>query len=617
MVSLKNVCQLSKTDIPGWPFLSSPKVQFQKCEKCSREFCSTINYRRHILVHRRSLNIDKDFPRNRDFLGLFWDKLSLEDGKDVLSFINMGIEEVNGSSLVRSLSSWIRKPLFSSLPQAYVKAGSALLDLIQEEPSSSRLSSEELFGILDNASEKTFLSTGTAMSVQKFVFDGEVSKIALEMKNLIACVSFMLEQKLVKAWHTDKDAEALKYHKLLMEEEEGVKRREAELLERKRLKKLKQKEQKSKDLFEEENRVSSPIAEKNDSPHSDFNTTERENEGHHPVELNESLGPAAAIDVRMDTEVADCNIAQYHMNPRHSFLTQYKPKRTIRNGITVKFPGAKPSVSMRYAPYKDLKATSSASKKIWTQKNKHEEASYNRIDRIHQDQSVNPDSSEVIIGSILVALGSSDRTRSKPDKLHTKQHNIKPPNEMLWKPVGLHENRSGTSSVSSTWKENFIVRSCEEFTDPVPADETNFSPDERMDSTSEAQQDLLMVQPSNGPILFSSKISEAFLAQRWKEAIVANHVRLVLPSEVEVFDDYDTAENGHYEVMPENPCVPNGLEKGHDSFVGGRSGSTEKESLRAGSIEPSNSSKHKFRTKPEKNSKLKYVPKQTQGHGIR
>ncbi|KAG6512321.1 hypothetical protein ZIOFF_030421 [Zingiber officinale] len=247
---------------------------------------------------------------------------------------------------------------------------------------------------------------------------------------------------------------------------------------------------------------------------NDFNTTKRENEDHHPVELNESLGPTAAID--------------------------YKSKRTIRNGHTVQFPGAKPSVSMRYGPYKDLKATSSASNKIWTQKNKHEEAPYDRIDRIHQDQSVNPDSSEVIIGSILVALGSGDGTRSKPDKLHAKQHNMKPPNGMLWKPAGLHDNRSG-----------------------------------------------------------------------WKEAIVANHVRLVLPFEVEVSDDYDTAENGHYEMMPEKPCASNGMEKGYDSFVGGRSCSTEKASRRAGSIEPSNSSKHKFKTKPEKDSKLKYVPKQT------
>lgn len=46
-------------DLPGWPLLTPLKVQMQKCEKCSREFFSLINYRRHIRVHRRSLNVDK------------------------------------------------------------------------------------------------------------------------------------------------------------------------------------------------------------------------------------------------------------------------------------------------------------------------------------------------------------------------------------------------------------------------------------------------------------------------------------------------------------------------------------------------------------------------------
>lgn len=46
-------------ELPGWPLLSPLKIQMQKCDKCSREFCSPINYRRHIRVHRRSLNVDK------------------------------------------------------------------------------------------------------------------------------------------------------------------------------------------------------------------------------------------------------------------------------------------------------------------------------------------------------------------------------------------------------------------------------------------------------------------------------------------------------------------------------------------------------------------------------
>ncbi|RRT55131.1 hypothetical protein B296_00048669 [Ensete ventricosum] len=79
-------------DLPGWPLFSPAKMQLQKCEKCYREFCSMINYRRHILVHRRTLKIDKDFPRNREYLGTFWDKLSSDKAEEILSFTNMSIE---------------------------------------------------------------------------------------------------------------------------------------------------------------------------------------------------------------------------------------------------------------------------------------------------------------------------------------------------------------------------------------------------------------------------------------------------------------------------------------------------------------------------------------------
>lgn len=46
-------------DLPGWPLLTPLKVQMHKCEKCSLEFCSPVNYRRHTRLHRRALNFDK------------------------------------------------------------------------------------------------------------------------------------------------------------------------------------------------------------------------------------------------------------------------------------------------------------------------------------------------------------------------------------------------------------------------------------------------------------------------------------------------------------------------------------------------------------------------------
>jgi hypothetical protein len=44
---------------PGWPLLTPLKIQMQKCEKCSREFCSPVNFRRHNRMHRRQRKPEK------------------------------------------------------------------------------------------------------------------------------------------------------------------------------------------------------------------------------------------------------------------------------------------------------------------------------------------------------------------------------------------------------------------------------------------------------------------------------------------------------------------------------------------------------------------------------
>ncbi|KAK4798997.1 hypothetical protein SAY86_024362 [Trapa natans] len=85
----------------------------------------------------------------------------------------------------------------------------------------------------------TFLS-GLAFSMQKYIFEGEAAKVALEAKNLVAFTSFFLEQLLIKAW-MHRDIEALRFQKSLAEEEEAAQRKQAERLEKKRQKKLKQK----------------------------------------------------------------------------------------------------------------------------------------------------------------------------------------------------------------------------------------------------------------------------------------------------------------------------------------------------------------------------------------
>lgn len=70
-------------------------------------------------------------------------------------------------------------------------------DIIEAKPSRLPISSQELFSVLDDASEGTFLCAGTADSMQKYLFDDEVIKVCLELRNLAACICFAFEQKLV------------------------------------------------------------------------------------------------------------------------------------------------------------------------------------------------------------------------------------------------------------------------------------------------------------------------------------------------------------------------------------------------------------------------------------
>ncbi|KAH0660554.1 hypothetical protein KY289_029302 [Solanum tuberosum] len=245
---------MDQPDITGWSLSNPSNLKMQKCEKCSREFCSPINHRRHIRLHRRSLNSDKESQKYRDFLGAFWDKLSVDEVKEVVSLQDISLKETSGSALVQALATALGKPAIWSLPRVYIKAGSKLLEVIQAKPSRLPVTSEELFSILDDASERTFLCAGTAESVEKYVFDGEADKIGFDSKNLVACTSFLFEQKLVKACADEKNAEALRCQRLLFEEEEAAKKKHAEQLERKKVKKLRQKEQKAREQLNEEKR---------------------------------------------------------------------------------------------------------------------------------------------------------------------------------------------------------------------------------------------------------------------------------------------------------------------------------------------------------------------------
>ncbi|KAH7331059.1 hypothetical protein KP509_20G013800 [Ceratopteris richardii] len=236
-------------DLPSWQLMSN-KTQMHKCEKCSLEFCSPFNLRRHMrAMHRRPLNGDKeDLRKKREQIAAFWDKLNMEDASEIVSAKNLSVMDLTATSIVRALSSQLQQQSsLLLLPQSYIKIATSLLDLVQNKNLKEPPKSEELFAILEDASEKNMLFGVTSSSMHRCVFDSDAERVGLESKNLAASLGFLVEYKLVRAWMDDKDAEALRCQKALVEEEEAAQKRQAMLLERKKQKKLRQKELKDKE----------------------------------------------------------------------------------------------------------------------------------------------------------------------------------------------------------------------------------------------------------------------------------------------------------------------------------------------------------------------------------
>ncbi|KQJ91623.1 hypothetical protein BRADI_4g38720v3 [Brachypodium distachyon] len=521
--------------LPGWPLFSPPKMQLTKCAKCSREFCSSIAFRRHTRVHRRALKIDKDFPKNRNHVAAFWDKLTVDQAQTVLSLEHVVIEGISGFSILTALSSWMCKPGYASLPLAYARAGNELLDLIQTTASRLPISSNELFSMLEEASENTFLCTNTADTacIQKFLFDGEVDKVATELKNVVACTSYMLEQKLVEAWSADKAAEALRCQKLLVEEEEAAQKRQAEMMERKRMKKLRQKVQRLKDLKDEDDMVHLPeivdgvtgspgIQSLDDT--SGPSLYEQEDTGYLrwptaiPSEGNVFNVEDANCDSghAMDTGVVfrEQAVSIGNLDRLENLLHD---DTVPSSAITSNHPS-----SVRHSRYRDPNVTAVSNRnKTWAWKVRTDIEE--RCPQVELDvddghgMALNTDKKpQVLIGSISVAIDNGGQClQSLPhsNDCSTPESNLNHPVVKVMQPISRDENGYEDSNDS----------------DVTPTAE-NHSPssvvtDERGSSCCKAQ---LADGADLGCTMFSSKEASVFLSQRWKEAITGDHVKLAL-----------------------------------------------------------------------------------------
>ncbi|KAL0341042.1 UNVERIFIED_CONTAM: hypothetical protein Sradi_4621000 [Sesamum radiatum] len=622
---------LDQPDLPGWPLMTPVKVQMQKCEKCSREFCSPINYRRHIRVHRRSLNVNKESHRNRELLAEFWDKLSPEEAKEIVSLNDVTLKEIPGSSVIRALASSLQKPGLWTLPQAYVKAGSTLLDIVQAKPSRLPISSQELFSILDDASETTFLCGGTSESLQKYVFDGEAAKNSMELKNLVASASFLFEQKLVKAWVADKDAEALRCHKLLVEEEEAAQKKQAELLERKKQKKLRQKEQKVKEQFYECNvDLDVPIGAA-DGPISaeGFGYSSPSDSSSNSIEaapnLDSYIEPIQSKSIESDKDrepKIDANTECIHQGDWQSNEPQIVTENChqhlatnhwqvigsqMGNHVSQNLPLLEPEFGQAISLSEDHSLLNGS--KVWTKEHKTENDGESLKPSLpgeicHRREESN---CEVIIGSISVTVNNpaaqqqhchpdDDQytSRTQPAMLkNTSEKLIKAAAAQsgsnhgaskLWRPIS-HGEAKRLTSIERSHKDSERAVLSEKVHDRIMSSE-RCMPSQSADSDDHDVKQNNIPSDKNdlkGNVAFSSTAAKEFLSQRWKEAISADHVKLVLSAGHE--------PPGCSAIQHDNSIVSNDPGRQECSAV-----------CRSGA-------QVKFRTKPDKYLKTKYIPK--------
>ncbi|KAH9625652.1 hypothetical protein KSS87_021678 [Heliosperma pusillum] len=625
--------------LPGWPLpmLSPMKIEMLKCDKCSREFCSTISYRRHRRLHRRKLNLDKDSAaKSRCMLQAFWDKLSVAESMDVMSLDDVSLEGLTGSSIITALTSFIRKPGYTSLPHSYVKSGSVLLDIVQGRPTRFPILSQELFNILDEASENTFLCAGTAESLKKFVFNGDAETIGLEMRNLVACTSFLVEQKLVKACLADKDAESLRYQKLLVDEEEAAHKRQAALMEKKRQKKLRQKEQRERELAFAENDDSpeeSLPSPSSSIPSNDYDSNLEVLEilpdatpalehsqlvlvGRDNFEDQENRHPEIGYQQKGGRDLGAYQNFEHkrlhHEGQRQAINSHLQAPKSHRysNGFHTNhnYQSPKPVAAIQKRASSRNSHVTTNGFKVWTAKPKSETDERSTKPKILIEAPKVPcQERKVLIGSISVSLGRSsiqgqDGILWSASESCASEHSVPSENRdtannsavMLWRPVNRRDggqlpidNGSGTAIVDSFLLNDSggVKPTTFLLNDSGGVKPTTFI----VESTSgcEDKSDSCVEGGHKGGLKFSSHLAEAFLSQRWKEAITADHVELIL--------------------LPEGPPGHSVVQDNTSNVLG----CTENDLPVRVTIDSSTTVKTKARAKPQKGSKVKYIQKQT------
>ncbi|KAK9147480.1 hypothetical protein Scep_006237 [Stephania cephalantha] len=283
-----------------------------------------------------------------------------------------------------------------------------------------------------------------------------------------------------------------------------------------------------------------------------------------------------------------------------------RPASIARNGTANGFhlaqnnPPSKLGTVQKHGVHRDQQRamTSVNGQKVWTRKTKLDNDADDSHSRVQRELGDQPDEKEpeLLIGSISVVLvgdcngcGRSDvqqfavgseteLTRSrgaqvpfKPDPL---QSDVSRARSKLWRPLG----KQG-AAVHNNQREADGSRDCFKPAEQSVRNEIVVHHDCCVVNGTDSHIEKEVADP-RGQVLFCRGAAEVFLRQRWKEAIVSEHVKLVLSPQAE---------------PPDSDCC-------HPSIL---CSAENRQSI----VEPL-ATKAKFRGKPEKGGQLKYIPKQ-------
>ncbi|GJM86496.1 hypothetical protein PR202_ga02362 [Eleusine coracana subsp. coracana] len=129
-----------------------------------------------------------DFLLNRDEIGIFWDNLNNLEAVQLLSYRDMIVQSFRGKKIAKQLEKLVQK---SSVTDA-TKCLQTMLT------SSIKPISTELFDVLDKVSEETLFCTDVRKCKENTIF-GDTTALT-STSNVLACISYMLEKKLVYGW---------------------------------------------------------------------------------------------------------------------------------------------------------------------------------------------------------------------------------------------------------------------------------------------------------------------------------------------------------------------------------------------------------------------------------